>query len=425
MAVTEAGAFVALGALGLVVFRLGAAWFNPAAGALAAAIVLTRRPVWTSARVYVDVPYLVLVLGALLVETRRPPRRRARAGAGRRRAAAPRGLAVLRRLRRVAVVGRAARRAPHRAGRQRPAALGAADLVVAGDPLYSLTGTREGARELGRITGLDDVPLTVPAGWARSCEQRSSSAPRAAGCSRSRTCAPRALPGAVAGALALAAFCVLAAAGLPILGRYLLRRRRCWRSSAAPGRSAGRCPRGDKRRRAWAWFGALTLVLLVAFAPHRPGGSMPCARRSPAGRVQRDLAAPSAAPSSDPPVVPAGDRPQPPPRPVALWLTCRPARSSAPSAARRSGRSSRPRARAWRPITCSTRATPTGASPPSRRGSSRSPPTPRGGWPRAVEARPCTLRRGWSASAPVERRLRHGHSRCAHRRPLKAASFRT
>ena len=38
-------AFAALGALGWVVYRLGAEWFNPAAGALAAAIVLTRRPV--------------------------------------------------------------------------------------------------------------------------------------------------------------------------------------------------------------------------------------------------------------------------------------------------------------------------------------------------------------------------------------------
>ena len=52
---------------------LGAAWFNPAAGVLAAAIVLTREPVLDfGARAYVDIPYLVLVLGALLVETRRP-----------------------------------------------------------------------------------------------------------------------------------------------------------------------------------------------------------------------------------------------------------------------------------------------------------------------------------------------------------------
>jgi len=67
------GAFAALGALGWVVYRLGAEWFNPAAGALAAAIVLTRRPVLDfGSRAYVDIPYVALVLGALLVETRRP-----------------------------------------------------------------------------------------------------------------------------------------------------------------------------------------------------------------------------------------------------------------------------------------------------------------------------------------------------------------
>ena len=39
---------------------------------MAAAIVLTRRPVLDfGSRAYVDIPYLVLVLGALLIETRR------------------------------------------------------------------------------------------------------------------------------------------------------------------------------------------------------------------------------------------------------------------------------------------------------------------------------------------------------------------
>ncbi|HEU0318422.1 MAG TPA: hypothetical protein VFR49_13890, partial [Solirubrobacteraceae bacterium] len=67
------GAFVSLALLGWVVYRLGAAWFNRWAGGVAAAIVLTRVPVLDfGSRVYVDIPYLVLVLGALLVETRRP-----------------------------------------------------------------------------------------------------------------------------------------------------------------------------------------------------------------------------------------------------------------------------------------------------------------------------------------------------------------
>jgi len=66
-------AYVSLALLGWVVFALGRAWFNTAVGVLAAVIVLTRVPVLDfGARAYVDIPYLVLVLVALLVETRRP-----------------------------------------------------------------------------------------------------------------------------------------------------------------------------------------------------------------------------------------------------------------------------------------------------------------------------------------------------------------
>ena len=72
LTVTLVLGFLALGALGWVTYELGAAWFGPWAGVLAAAIILTRRPVLDfGARAYIDMPYLVLVLGALLVETRR------------------------------------------------------------------------------------------------------------------------------------------------------------------------------------------------------------------------------------------------------------------------------------------------------------------------------------------------------------------
>jgi hypothetical protein len=65
--------FVALSLLGWVVFALGRAWFGTWAGVAAALIVVTRVPVLDfGARAYVDIPFLVLVLGALLVETRRP-----------------------------------------------------------------------------------------------------------------------------------------------------------------------------------------------------------------------------------------------------------------------------------------------------------------------------------------------------------------
>src|SRR5215207_6333310 len=56
-------AFLALGALAALTYALGARWFGRAAGALAAAIVLTRQPILSfGARAYLDIPYLVLVL---------------------------------------------------------------------------------------------------------------------------------------------------------------------------------------------------------------------------------------------------------------------------------------------------------------------------------------------------------------------------
>src|SRR3954447_621817 len=68
-------AFLSLGAVGWLVYALGARWFGVAAGVLAAALFLTREPVLSyGTRAYVDVPYLALVPGALLaVERRRSP----------------------------------------------------------------------------------------------------------------------------------------------------------------------------------------------------------------------------------------------------------------------------------------------------------------------------------------------------------------
>ncbi len=63
--------FLALSACGWVVYALGAEWFGRAAGALAALILITRVPILSyGVRAYVDVPYLLLVLSALLVESR-------------------------------------------------------------------------------------------------------------------------------------------------------------------------------------------------------------------------------------------------------------------------------------------------------------------------------------------------------------------
>ena len=64
---------LALSACAWVVYALGSEWFGRPAGALAGLLMLTRVPVLSyGVRAYVDVPYLLLVLSAVLVETRRP-----------------------------------------------------------------------------------------------------------------------------------------------------------------------------------------------------------------------------------------------------------------------------------------------------------------------------------------------------------------
>ena len=64
-------AFLSLGALAWLTYELGAHWFGPWAGAVAALVILTRIPVLSfGVRAYLDIPYVALVLGAILAEAR-------------------------------------------------------------------------------------------------------------------------------------------------------------------------------------------------------------------------------------------------------------------------------------------------------------------------------------------------------------------
>ena len=61
---------------------------------------------------------------------------------------------------------------------------------------------------------------------------------------------------------------MLAAAGLPILGRYLLLPATIGAILCGAGAFGWMAlPREHARRRPWAWFGLVTIVLLVVFAP--------------------------------------------------------------------------------------------------------------------------------------------------------------
>jgi hypothetical protein len=217
-------AFLALGALAALTYALGKRWFGTAAGVLAAAIVITRQPILSfGARAYLDIPYVVFVLAALATEARKP------------KAGTPvliwLGLAGLLRpeawlfsaayvaylwwagdrdlLKWVALAAAA------------PVIWLAADWIVTGDPLWSLTDTREGAEELGRVTGLQNVPITAPRRLGEILRE-----PVLLGAVVGLALAVAFLRDRVrllvaAGLVAFAAFCVLATAGLPILGRYL------------------------------------------------------------------------------------------------------------------------------------------------------------------------------------------------------------
>jgi hypothetical protein len=274
-AVFEVLAFVALGILGWLVFALGRAWFNVPTGVLAALIVLTREPVFSyGVRAYVDIPYICLLLGALLVETRR-----ARAGTP---------VLVL-----IALAGLLRPEAwlfafaycvwLHRGGALRPthvALLAGApllwalsDLLITGNPLHSLTGTRDTAADLGRVTGLQHVPTTLPRRLGEILREPVLLAAAIGGILSLWRLRDRrgVVLGAAAGVLAVLAFCVLATAGLSILTRYLLLPATILAIFAGAGvfgwLELERDGDDARWRTRWIALAALTALAMLAFVP--------------------------------------------------------------------------------------------------------------------------------------------------------------
>jgi hypothetical protein len=264
-------AFLFLGLLGWLVYALGAAWFTPLTGVVAAAIVLTREPILSyGVRAYVDIPYICLLLGALLAETRRP-----RAGT------VPLLLLALAGLLRpeawlFAVVYAGWLR---RGGALRPVHVGLvvgapllwalSDLAITGDPLHSLTGTRSTAESLARETGLQHVPTATPRRLGEILREPILFGAAVGGIlSLWRLRTRGVLLAAGAGVLAIVAFALLATAGLSILTRYLLFPATLLAIFAAAGICAWvELPRADPWRVRWMALGALTVVGIVAFIP--------------------------------------------------------------------------------------------------------------------------------------------------------------
>jgi hypothetical protein len=158
---------LALGMLTVGLFRLGQELFGVWAGLLAAAIIITRVPILSfGIRGYVDLPTAAFVVWAVLLEVRRPHR------------GAPvlilLGLAGLLRPEAWLYAGVywfwLVTTAPDRSHIRQWTLLALAapfiwllsDLLITGNPVHSLSGTHDLASQLGRRTGITELPAVGP-----------------------------------------------------------------------------------------------------------------------------------------------------------------------------------------------------------------------------------------------------------------------
>lgn len=267
---------LSIGAVAVGLFRLGAELFAWPVGLLAAAIFLTRVPPLNfGIRGYVDLPTIALIVWAAVLEVRRPRR----------------GAPVL------VLLGLAGLLRPEAwllAGvywiyLTRPLAWGQrvkwgilaaaapliwslTDLLVTGDPLWSLHGTSELAADLGRPRGLDDVPGVMPRRLGEIMRLPELLAATigfglALAWFRRRAAVPAAIL-----VLNGVAFLVLAVGGLSLLGRYLFlagAMLSLFAALAALGWTA--LGTDDPRRRPWMLGGVAIIVAFAVFAPAQAG----------------------------------------------------------------------------------------------------------------------------------------------------------
>jgi len=309
--VTMVVAYLSLALIGFFVYRLGAIWFDRWIGAVAAAIVLTRAPFLSNGlRAYIDLPYIALCLGALLIEAKRP-----RAGwpvllllalAGLLRPEAWLfSIAYLIYLawdpprvnqRRELAGERASleRADTQKAGLIRPAFVRARDALsppppalfalalaapilwalfdwmTTGSPTYSWTGTKETVETLERQTGPVDLVLYGPRRLGEVLQW-----PGMVGALGGVTLGlaffrRRSLLGVAAAALALGAFALLACGGLAILPRYTMLAAAILAIFAGVALLGWRLLEPDHRwRRAWQVFAGLVLAMFIIWIPNQ------------------------------------------------------------------------------------------------------------------------------------------------------------
>ncbi len=311
--VTMVVAYVSLGLVGYLVYRLGSLWFDRPIGAVAAIFVLTRAPYLSNGlRAYVDLPYIALVLGALVIESKRP-----RAGWPVLALLIPAGLlrpeawlfsfAYLAYLL-IEGAGMSLERADtQKRGLFRPrfvrardipapstatlAALALAapvlwalfDWITAGSPTYSFTGTQETVETLARRTGPVDLILYGPRAlgevmqWPGMVGALGGVTLVLALIRRGDRALPRradgvpgAMIGIVAAVLALGAFALLACAGLAIIARYTMLAAAVLAIFVAAGLLGWRrLERGHPWRTPWQVFAAIVALMFVLWIPNQ------------------------------------------------------------------------------------------------------------------------------------------------------------
>lgn len=222
-------AFTVISFLALVaaLYALGKTAFTPLVGAVAAALLVTRFDFpFLAARGYIDIPYLAVVVWAAVIELRAPRRHPlvvlgllAAAGLMRPEAWLLAGVYWLWLLPPASWSRRALYAALAAIG---PLVWVAVDFAVTGNPLYSLTGTRDLAEELGRNKGGAAVPAAL---WAFLVKLAKFPVMVAgiAGALLAIVLTPRrALMPLVLFAVGAGTFALVGLAGLSVIDRYLL-----------------------------------------------------------------------------------------------------------------------------------------------------------------------------------------------------------
>ena len=215
--------FVAL-AVGL--YRLTAAAFTPLVGLVAAGLLCTRFDFpFLAARAYIDIPYLALVIWAAALEAEKPRRGTlvavllALAGLMRPEAWLLSGLYFLwiappltwaQRVKQAILAGAA------------PVIWATTDLIVTGDPKFSLTHTSGLAEELGRTKGFSQVP-SATVDFLKNLDKPPVFLAGAAGVILALLIAPRRLwvPLSLL-VIGIGTFFMVGLAGLSVIDRYLL-----------------------------------------------------------------------------------------------------------------------------------------------------------------------------------------------------------